>query len=253
MNEHDQSIGEAPAETFSSGEKSDLKKLDKSIFLIMFLAGISGLLFLKLVSPITWIYVLWPAACLTVYFFYSLARGIRLLNPADSIYFLGFLFSLTSISMALYEFTTEQDINSIIRNFGLALTTTILGLFFRVMYSQLVISSDDAEQQSRINIISATHEFESHLISAVTSIHNFEQGLGVSLDESKKRIIKLLDEISNVIVTMKDHSEKIKSESANYEDYIHAAIALLKNTSEVSGELQSQILSQLKLSERLPC
>ena len=53
-------------------------------------------------------------------------------NFADSIYFLGFLFTLIAFAISIYDLEQGHDISGLISRFGIALTTTIVGLFFRI-------------------------------------------------------------------------------------------------------------------------
>ena len=44
----------------------------------------------------------------------------------DSFYYLGFLYTLTALAVSL--FGIEDDINELLKNFGIAITTTLVGL-----------------------------------------------------------------------------------------------------------------------------
>ena len=59
----------------------------------------------------------------------------------DNCYYLGFLFTLVSLSNALYSFGYGDDdtINYVISNFGIALGSTIVGMLMRVMFNQIVM------------------------------------------------------------------------------------------------------------------
>ena len=52
----------------------------------------------------------------------------------DSFYYLGFLYTLTALAISL--FSIEGDINDLLKNFGIAITTTLVGLIGRIILSQ---------------------------------------------------------------------------------------------------------------------
>ena len=54
----------------------------------------------------------------------------------DNCYYLGFLYTLISLSWALYKYAQFQSIEEIIANFGLALSSTIIGILMRVVINQ---------------------------------------------------------------------------------------------------------------------
>ena len=51
----------------------------------------------------------------------------------DSFYYLGFLYTLTALAVSL--FGIEEDINELLKNFGIAITTTLVGLIGRIILS----------------------------------------------------------------------------------------------------------------------
>ena len=64
----------------------------------------------------------------------------------DNFYYLGFLYTLISLAISLYQFNTEGATSSIVTNFGLALTSTILGLAGRILLNQ---PQDEGEAEAR--------------------------------------------------------------------------------------------------------
>ena len=67
-----------------------------------------------------------------------------LLNPispdkpsGDNLYYMGFLFTLTSLAVSLYQFSTVGSAEQIVQNFGIAIASTIAGITLRIMFNQM--------------------------------------------------------------------------------------------------------------------
>jgi hypothetical protein len=59
-----------------------------------------------------------------------LARNLRLRDDqsGDNLYYMGFLFTLTSLGVSLYQFTATRAAEEIVQNFGIAIGSTIAGI-----------------------------------------------------------------------------------------------------------------------------
>ncbi len=86
--------------------------------------------------------------------FVAAVRGTDVGSDAkgDSIYYLGLLFTFAALVAALIAFDWQSGANStlgVIRNFGIALLTTIAGLAWRVWYAMSAESPGDLEEVVR--------------------------------------------------------------------------------------------------------
>lgn len=80
-------------------------------------------------------------------------------QKADSVYYMGFIFTLVAMTASLIALANTNDLkfNLVVINFGLALTTTILGLVVRIMWLQLDSQNlSDAESRLKDKIIALT-------------------------------------------------------------------------------------------------
>ena len=67
---------------------------------------------------------------------------------ADSVYYLGFLFTLIALVVSLYHYRSDSmALDAIIANFSLALTTTIFGLAVRIYINNFQVDLRSAERQ----------------------------------------------------------------------------------------------------------
>jgi hypothetical protein len=66
------------------------------------------------------------------------ARNLRLRDDraGDNLYYMGFLFTLTSLGVSLYQFNAAHVAEEIVRNFGIAIGSAITGIALRVIFKQ---------------------------------------------------------------------------------------------------------------------
>lgn len=99
---------------------------------------------------------------------------VRLDQAGDNAYYLGLLFTLFSMAVALYEFSSTQlgtasaaadgsGAKQIIGNFGIALGTTIAGIFLRVLMHQMRVDPADVESATRIELAEAAKRVKASL------------------------------------------------------------------------------------------
>ncbi len=93
---------------------------------------------------------------------------VRLDQAGDNAYYLGLLFTLTSMAFALYEFglATELEgsgVEQIISNFGIALASTVAGIFLRVFLHQMRVDPADVESMTRIELSDASKRVRASL------------------------------------------------------------------------------------------
>jgi len=68
--------------------------------------------------------------------------GVRLFHlrddqSGDNLYYMGFLFTLTSLAVSLYQFSATRAAEEIVQNFGIAIGSTITGIGLRVIFNQM--------------------------------------------------------------------------------------------------------------------
>jgi chromosome segregation ATPase len=97
---------------------------------------------------------------------------VRLDQAGDNAYYLGLLFTLSSMAVALYDFAHMDDkadavgrsaADHIISNFGVALASTIAGIFLRVLMHQMRVDPADIERVSRLELTEASSKVKSIL------------------------------------------------------------------------------------------
>ena len=83
----------------------------------------------------------------------------------DSFYYLGFLYTLTALAISL--FAIEDDINILLKNFGIAITTTLIGLIGRIVLSQFRESLDEMKEKAEAQISDSARKLNTQLIQSI--------------------------------------------------------------------------------------
>lgn len=130
-------------------------------------------------------YLRWPqvwitAAPVIVMLVYSTllftSRFLRLRDDqaGDNLYYLGFLYTLTSLGFSLWEF--QNDISDeIVKNFGIAISTTIVGVALRVIFQQMRQDPLEVERAARLELAEAARKVRTELDETAMHFSHFQR------------------------------------------------------------------------------
>ena len=116
-------------------------------------------------------------------------------QKADSVYYMGFIYTLVAMTASLVALANNDqlDFNSVVINFGLALTTTIIGLVVRIMWLQLDSQSlDDAESILKDRIIKQTRKLSEETENIITNM----TALSSQLHDASNQLTTNFDSLS---------------------------------------------------------
>ncbi|WP_347268300.1 hypothetical protein [Paracoccus sp. (in: a-proteobacteria)] len=155
---------------------------DRFLLLAAFLAGAGGGIALKLMGAHPIVAALYAAMVLVVYAVATYSSTHLRLEPeaiGDNCYYLGFLFTLTSLSVTLY-FVVDAGaerraelIPEVISGFGVALSSTIMGVFLRVLMMQFRVDVVVREQQTRLELDMAARELREEMARGLRQFKSF--------------------------------------------------------------------------------
>ena len=123
-----------------------------------FLAGVVLLLLLRWPSLLDQSAVVAAVVLCSIICFYAFAvwhwgrfRLRRDDRAADNLYYLGFIFTVCALGISLYRFSVADDgrIADIVGDLGVGISTTVFGLFLRVLFLQ---REDPADVEDRVQI-----------------------------------------------------------------------------------------------------
>src|SRR5580700_1797773 len=97
------------------------------------------------------------------------ARNLRLRDDqaGDNLYYMGFLFTLTSLGVSLYQFSATRAAEEIVQNFGIAIGSTITGIALRVIFNQMRHDPIEVEQAMRLELAEAARRVRRELDATV--------------------------------------------------------------------------------------
>jgi len=162
-----------------------------------------------------------PVATMVIYLAISLVfNGMRLHNEqaGDNLYYMGFLFTLSSLGVSLYRFTGAASIDEIVRNFGIAVSSTICGIAFRILFNQMRRDPVDIERSVRHELAEMTRRVRSELDSSAREFSSYRRTSSQMLLEGFEEIATQAEKtgaaIQSAIETLSRESIKPIEEAA---------------------------------------
>ncbi len=159
-------------------------------FLLSYLAG-AAVIAASVVRPVELpLLVGLPNAVMLLYLlgFVFVRRKAHLVEPfADSLFYLGFLFTVTSLVAALLPYAIEAavpSVEAVLAQFAVALTTTLFGLIGRVVLRQFAITVDQAEAKAQASLFDRTQAFNSQLDGVISGFQATADRLNTDLEQA---------------------------------------------------------------------
>lgn len=124
----------------------------------------------------------------------GVARLFRLRDDqsGDNLYYMGFLFTLTSLAVSLYQFSSTGSAEQIVQNFGIAIASTIAGITLRILFNQMRRDPVEVEATARLELAEASRRVKRELESTILEFGYFrrmaQQSSSDALEETKELI-----------------------------------------------------------------
>jgi hypothetical protein len=154
-----------------------------------------------------------PVGTMIVYaLLISLARGLRLRDDqsGDNLYYMGFLFTLTSLGVSLYQFSASRAAEEIVQNFGIAIGSTIAGIGLRVIFNQMRRDPIEVEQAARLELADAARRVRRELDSSVVEFGYFRRTAQQSAADSFSHMTERFDDIvAKLLVSLETVTTKL--------------------------------------------
>lgn len=133
-----------------------------------------------------------PLTFMAIYIFIGLNRSQDDVSDekfADSCYYLGFIFTITSIIVSLFDLPNLQtNLSDISVRFGAAMVSTVFGLIVRVYLVNFKKDSSDLTQEIEDQLIESANIFRTHLELAVDSLKTFELAVDNAVKDTVARV-----------------------------------------------------------------
>ena len=185
----------------------------RRLFLGFFLGGGAAILLMKSLSDSPILAVVLPVVLMGSYALLLVEwPGLRprVEFAGDNFYYLGFLYTLISLAISLYQFNTEGAESAIITNFGLALTSTILGLAGRILLNQPQDeATTDAETRARESLARANRRLRAEMEYSIDEFQQFRT-------EAKRVFEQLGQGVSAAGASLEGQIEQLEGGAARF-------------------------------------
>ena len=165
----------------------------------------------------------------------------RLDQAGDNAYYLGLLFTRVSMALALYEFAMQSGTGSvddariaaIVGNFGVALATTISGIFLRIVLHQMRVDPADVEGMSRVELSEASKRVRATLDSVSGDIGRYHDEIRQKTSDS---LNKLMNDVAQASAVLQGDVAKSSEQMLGAVAGVHAQA--LQQTAKLTGHIE---------------
>lgn len=152
----------------------------------------------------------------------------------DNLYYLGFLYTLISLAISLYRFNTDGATSAIVTNFGLALTSTILGLAGRILLNQ---PQDEAaigaETRPREDLARANRRLRAEMEYSIEEFQQFRA--------EAKRVFQQVDRgVSAAGTALEGQIEQLEGSAARFGALRERIAEVDASAAAAVGDIQAQ-------------
>ena len=124
---------------------------------------------------------------------------------ADSCYYLGFIFTITSIVFSLFDLPNiGERIQDIAVRFGAAMVSTVLGLAVRVYLVSFMPDSSDALKDAEDAVLEAAQKFREQLVMAYEKLSDFQSQVTAATQTSVEAVKQQIEKLTQ------DHSARME-------------------------------------------
>ncbi len=223
---------------------------DHYLFFGAFIVGAAGIAVLKLLAMSQWIVTAWPVVIMIAYAivaYRSKRFQLRADRIGENLYYLGFLFTLISLAVALMQFSSNENAaQEIIANFGIAIFSTIIGLAGRVFFYQLRQDPVDYEREARMELGEAANSVRDVLRDTANNFEIFKDSLAQRVEEG------MTDVVQRATVSMTQVVENFSRVGGGVVENIDAAFQTFTAQSARLNEIAAGTVDALEqLLERL--
>ena len=243
-------------------KNADLRspKRDRAMFFAFFIAGVIVILALKTLVDSQFVVTAIPCILMLGYAWLLWDFGesrARYDGAGDNLYYLGFLYTLTSLAYSLYAFSAdEEDTEVIVTNFGIAIATTILGMALRILLARPVVDDPVAlEEAARLELATTARKLRAEMTYIVATfreslegdlrnlcrgVETFTQQLEQDLAHFRERLSQQAEEIRRINVKTTERLQSVEQSMERVEDGTNkAALVLVERVRELGESTQA--------------
>lgn len=181
-------------------------------------------------------------------------------QTGDNLYYMGFLYTLSSLGMALYQFSSDASTDAVVKNFGIAITSTITGIALRILYNQMRRDPADIERSARHELANMTRRVRAEMENVTREFSDFRRVSNQMLEEGFDEIAKqaerngehirtILDKLAmEAIKPIQEAAGKLGSAMQSNFDQIEGQFTAVAKRVETAGDLLEKANSSMSTS-----
>ena len=179
-------------------------------------------------------------------------------QKADSVYYMGFIFTLVAMTASLVALANSGDdleFRPVVTNFGLALSTTILGLIVRIIWLQLSAQSlDDAESILKERIIRRTQELQEQterIVASMTALSSQMASVAEPLQTNFEHLAKSFDISKKINENLEELNTSAEIISETFQSFANKLETMNPSIERLNSNVHSAVQIPLTVNEDL--
>jgi len=146
-------------------------------------------------------------------------KNLRLRDDqtGDNFYYMGFIFTLTSLAVSLFQYGTGSDVSEIVSNFGVAVASTIAGIVLRIFFNLLRRDPIEVEHIARLELAEASRKVRRELDNILVEMAYFrrvnQEMLSEGFEEIRSEVKKTTDA---TLETVENVAKAVERQTAAY-------------------------------------
>lgn len=229
--------------------------IDRWGFLAFAGLGSLGILAAKYLNALSWTVALGAVGLILLYAVIVNIRGtgkLRADQAGDNCYYLGLIYTLTSLSYAIFTFDPTNTATTIVQGFGIALASTIAGLILRVFFNQSRVDLFEVEDTARLELADAAAKLKGELSLISLSFKEFSVGLQQSVVEVRDSANESIKETSSkTVAALEVLAQELRTSlEAQSSELVAHSKKVAKSTVSVATSLERHMQALDNLSER---
>ena len=245
---------------------------DKIAFFLCCLGGIGLIYAIRIIGDITsenrgigfldWVAIIIAICVIAGYtLFIGITKkrsGISVDRASDNVYYLGLLFTLASLAYSLIKLSyfgmasegiaSAKQVLSLLPDFGLALFSTIAGIFGRIYLQQMRNDPVDVETEAREELGLAIGQLRETVGQVVSNLNALSAQTSLALSELNITVSKTLEESSNQNMKLvRGVAEDVESLSSKLKNQVTEVTQFTADSNaqftEILGSMRTQFQS----------
>lgn len=168
-------------------------------------------------------------------------------HAGDNLYYVGFLYTLISLAVSLYRFTSDGYTQDIVQGFGVALSSTVFGLIGRVYVNQSSVDEPArVEAAGRQSLVAAHRQLRAEMDYAIEDYKRFREDLG-ELRESVERAKGATTEEYEALAAEAARLEDLRSLGSRLDKAVEGALGrIAERQEEMAVHMKEEAMATLR-------